>query len=256
VALGRIELSAEIEGLRELRDTIGRLFPNAAKAQILAAALEKALLPAELRLREVTPLGPTGNLKRAVTSKVVQYPQDGNAVGILGYTRAGRGPSASAAGGSVRSGPDRAFHQYWLEEGTQARQVNTLSNTPYIRKSHTRRTRSGTVTEVQTHSVKGQGGYIASSFNRLGSFTMDTPTTGERSRVQTQPGYPRAFFRKSKTPITIPAMPAGGTAGRPPLATAWNQTRPTVAEILSRELRISLEAALSAITQPRSGNIP
>ena len=259
MALGRIELTAQLEGLAELRDGIGRIFPQtpdgrAARARVLANALEKALLPAELRLRELTPLGPTGNLKRAVASKVVEYAQDGNAVGILGYTRANREPSASAAGGSVRAGPDRGFHQYWLEEGTQPRQINTLSNKLYIRKSHTRRMKSGTVTEVQTHDVKGQGGYIASSFNRLGSFTMDTPTTGERSRVQTQPGYPRAFFRKSKTPITIPAMPVGGSSGRPPLATAWNQTRPTVAEILTRELRISLEQALSAITTT-GGNI-
>jgi hypothetical protein len=259
MALGRIELTAQLEGLREIREGISRIFPQtpvgrAARARVLANAIEKALLPAELRLRELTPLGPTGNLKRAVTSKVVEYAQDGNAVGILGYVRAGRERSASAAGGKVRAGPDRAFHQYWLEEGTKERTVTTPADKPYTRKSHKRTMKSGKVTQVQSHAVARQGGYIASSFNSLGGFDGFTPTprpargSGTPHRVQTKPGYPNAFFRKSKNPITIPAMPVGGSTGRPPLATAWNQTRPTVAEILTRELRISLEQALSAIT--------
>jgi hypothetical protein len=259
MAVGRIELTAQLEGLREIRDGISRIFPptaegRAARARVLGSALEKALLPAELRLREVTPLGPTGNLRRAVESKVVEYPQDGNAVGVLGYVRAGRARASSAAGGKVQAGPDRAFHQYWLEEGTNERTVSTPADKPYTRKAHKRVMKSGKVVQVQSHTVARQGGYIASSFNSLGGFEGFTPTprpprgSGVPHRVQTRPGYPNAFFRKSKNPITIPAMPVGGSTGRPPLTTAWNQTRQTVAEILTRELRISLEQALSAIT--------
>lgn len=256
-----IELTAQMEGLRELQDALGRtLKDNPAKTKILAAALDKAVLPVQLRLREVTPLGPTGNLRRAVTSKVVEYGLDGRAVAIVGYQRAGRERSESAAGGTVRAGPDRAFHQWWLENGTQGRQVSKPADKPYTRLGHTRRMKSGKVVDVVTHEVKRQGGYIASSYNRLGPFNVLRSARlargQEGQRVQTDPAYPNAFFKKSSTPITIPAMPVGGSTGRPPLATAFQQTRAQVAEILQRELRLSLEEALSALFVRGVGTVP
>ena len=256
-----IELTAEMQGLRELQDALGKtLKDNPAKAKILTAALEKAVLPVELRLREVTPDGPTGNLKRAVTSKVVEYGLDGRAVAIVGYKRAGREPSASAAGGTVRAGPDRAFHQWWLENGTRPRQVSKIADKPYTRLGHTRRMKSGKVVDVVTHEVKRQGGYIASSYNRLGEFrTLPTPRMprGQQGqRVQTDPGYPNAFFKKSSRPIEIPPMPVGGSTGRPPLTTAFTQTQRQVAEILQRELRLALEEALSAVFIRGAGTVP
>jgi hypothetical protein len=172
MAVGRIELSAEIEGLRELQTAIGRLFSPQDKAKILKAAIEKAIEPAYKRLVELTPIGPTGNLRRAAAKKFVAYGRSGTAVGLIGYRRAGQAASVSAAGGSVRAGPDRAFHQWWLEEGTRARTVNTLSNKPYTRRSHQRTMKSGATVDVREHVVKGQGGYIASSFNRLQSFRV------------------------------------------------------------------------------------
>jgi len=50
-------------------------------------------------------------------------------------------------------------------------------------------------------------------------------------------------------------MPAGGAAGLPPVQTAWNQTRNQVAEILQRELGVSLEAALAKITSSSTGSV-
>jgi hypothetical protein len=252
MAVAGIEITAEMAELRQLQQDIGRLFSLDDKARILKAALTKAIEPAFLALKQTTPLGPTGNLRRAVAKKVIAYTRDGAAVAVLGFRRAGLARSESAAGGTVRSGPDRAFHQWWLEEGTQARQVSTLSNKPYGRKGHLRRVKGRPAVEVRPHIVqKGQGGYIASSFNRLGPFKMIRTDDG---RVQTEPGYPNAFFRKSKTPITIPAMNPGGS-GEPPLKTAWARTQPTVAEILQRELRLSLEQALDTLSQRSSGTI-
>lgn len=238
-----IEVSAEIVGLRDLQNKLRAAYSKPEVAGILEEALRDACNRVALRLREVTPEGPTGNLRRAVEFKVVPYPLDGNAVGIVGYRKAGRGRSRSAAGGTVRRGPDRAFHQYWLEEGTAERVVDTRSRTPYMRKSHRRVTRSGTVTQVADHTVlKGQGGFIASSYKRLGPFEFSpTPRGTEPQRVQTQPGYPNAFFKKSSTPIRIPPMPVGGSTGRPPLATAWQQTQGQVREVLARRLRAELE---------------
>jgi hypothetical protein len=255
-----ITLTAQMEGLRELQDALGRtLQDNPAKTKLLAAAIEKAIQPVEMRLREVSPVGPTGNLKRAVTSKVVEYGLDGVAVGIAGYTRAGKKPSSSAAGGTVRAGKDRAYHQWWLENGTRDRLVMTPADKPYTRLGHVRRLKSGKTVDVSTHEVKRQGGYIASSYNELGAFKMlptpRMPRGQSGQRVQTDPGTPQAFFKKSSTPISIPAMPVGGSTGRPPLQTAFDQTRGQVAEILQRELRLSLEQALATLTRSATGSV-
>lgn len=254
MAIAGIEITAQIAELRELQQAIGRLFTPADKAKILKAALTKAIEPVFNRLKEVTPVGPTGNLRRAVAKKIIGYNRDGNAVALVGFRRAGLAGSVSAAGGSVRTGSDRAFHQWWLEEGTQPRFVTTLSNKPYGRRGHLRRLPGRPAVEVRPHIVqKGQGGYIASSFNRLGPFKM---VPGDRStgRVQTEPGYPNAFFKKSKNPITIPGMQPGGD-GPPPLKTAWAETQGVAAEILMRELRLTLEQAFSTLSRTSSGVI-
>ena len=257
MATGRIEMSAEVQGLRDLRNKLGTVLNNPRKAAVMKAALEKAIVPVVAALNRTTPLGPTGNLRRAIDSKVVSYPDDGNAVGIVGFRRAGRERSAIAlAGGTVRTGTDRGFHQWWLEEGTSERQVFAPANKPYTRKAHTRTMKSGTVAQVQSHEVARQGGYIASSFRKLGKFDFErtprVPRGGKGQRVQTSPSYPQAFFKKSSTPITIPAMRPGGS-GSPPLKTAFDLTRSTVAEILSRELRLAIEDIWSGLNTSTSG---
>jgi hypothetical protein len=260
MATAGIYLSARMEGLRELQDALGRtLQDNPAKVKILEPVMDRVGNIVYGRLRELSPVGPTGNLKRAATYKVVTYPLDGVALAIVGYKRAGRAPSSSAAGGTVRAGPDRAYHQWWLENGTNQRIVSKPADKPYTRVSHQRRMKSGKVVDVSTHQVKRQGGYIASSYNRLGEFTMlKTPRmprgqTGQR--VQTNPASPQGFFKKSSTPIQIPAMPVGGSTGRPPLETAFLQTRAQVAEVLQRELRLSLEQALATLTRSATGSV-
>jgi hypothetical protein len=255
-----IALTAQIAGLQELQTKLGEtLKDNPAKTKILAAAIEKAILPLELRLREVTPLGPTGNLRRAVASKVVQYGLDGRAVGIVGYRRSAKGGSASFGGGSIRVGPDRAFHQWWLENGTKPRVVSKPANKRYTRLAHRRKLRSGKVIDVLTHDVLQQGGYIASSYNELQGFavlkTPRLPRGQAGQRVQTEPALPGAFFKKSSTPVQIPAMPIGGSTGQPPVARAFRETQPRVAEILNRELRISLEEALNALSKSTQGSV-
>jgi hypothetical protein len=249
-----IQLGLEVTDLKELQQALGRIFTPADKAKIVKDALTKAVQPTLLRLKQTTPLGPTGNMQRAVDSKIIAYPNSGNGVAVVGFRRAGKESSVTAAGGTVRASRDRAFHQFWLEKGTKERLVDTFSNQPYVRRSHQRKMRSGVVAEVSDHIVKGQGGYIASSFKRLGPFGFrptPRPSRGSEDphRVQTEPGYPRAFFRKSKDPIRIPPMPVGGSTGQPPLETAWLQTQATVAEILSRELNIALSRALDTLTR-------
>lgn len=267
MAVAGIRISLNLEGATELAESLGKFLTPRRAAPVVAAAIRKAIKPTAARLKSITPVGPTGNLQRAVATKVVTYAKDGVAVGIVGYTRAGREPSRSAAGGAVRAGKDRAFHQYWLERGTDERKIDTPVKRQYSRKSPTvpfirrRRTRSGAVV---TETVQGKGvvhevqeqvaTYIASSFQKLGPFRV-LKSVGGDGRVQTDPAYPRAFFKKSKTPITIPAMPAGGTSGQPPLETAWLQTQGEVADILQRELSLSLAEAWAAVRYRDSGTV-
>jgi len=259
MATAGIRITAEIAGLEELQNELGLIFKPEQKAKIVENAMKKALAPALVRLKANTPLGPTGNLKRAATVKTVSYRRDGNAVGLLGYTRADKEKSRSAQGGKRRRGKDLAYHQYWLEEGTDDSTIDKLSNTPYVRKSHVRRNRSGSVTTVRAHQVSGQNAYYASSFNQLGPFKL-RPTQrprrgGGKQEVQTDPASPQAFFKRSATPITIKGMRAGGRSGQPPLKTTWEQTSTQVAEILQRELRISLEQALDTLFRAARGTL-
>lgn len=249
-----ITITIDQKQLRDMEQALGRVLQNNPdKATRMKAILEKAIYPAEFRLRETTPVGPTGNLRAAIDSKVVMYPLDGVAVAIIGYRRAGRDSSSSAAGGSVRKGKDRAFHQWWLENGTNDRVVSKIADKSYRRRAHKRTMKSGVVALISEHQVARQGGYIASSFNKLGGFEGFIPTprmprgSGTPQRVQTRPAYPGAFFKKSSQPIRIPPMLPGGRAGRPPLQTAYDTSRQRVAEILQRELRITLEEAIQQV---------
>jgi hypothetical protein len=267
MAVAGIRIALNLEGSTELVENLGKFLTPRLATPIVAAAIRKAIVPTRRRLQSITPVGPTGNLKASVGSKVVSYPQDGVAVGIVGFARAGRAQSQSAAGGSVRAGKDRAFHQWWLENGTVEREITKPVRRKYSRKSPTvpfvrrRRTASGVVV---TETVQGKGvvhevqentpTYIASSFRRLGPFRVLKAVGGD-GRVQTDPAYPRAFFRKSNTPIIIPAMPAGGTSGQPPLETAWLQTQGEVADILQRELSLSLAEAWAALRFRDSGTL-
>jgi hypothetical protein len=262
MAVGGVQLNINTEELRGFREKLREFLPPRQASEVIGDAVKKAIQPMTRKLREITPVGPTGNLKRAVTSKVVKYAQSGVAVGIVGYTRAGDEPAVSAAGGTVRVGKDRAFHQWLLEFGTKRRVLTRISNKPYQRKSPTTpftRTRLGQQETVRgkgvVHWVSGQNAVIASSFNRLGPFQV--VRNEDRDGVQTNPAYPRAFFKKAKKgqPLIIEASPAGGIKGIPPVQTAFDQTQGEIAAILQRELGLSLAEAWSALRYRDLGSV-
>lgn len=253
MAVAGVKVSLNTDELKAFLKQIPTLGDKAAATKALEAAIRKSIKPFVTYLRNSTPVGPTGNLKRAVTSKVVAYRQDGVAVGIVGYTRAGKGKSQSAAGGKVRAGKDRAFHQWWIEEGTDERKFTTPKARVYLRKSPTK-----PFTRVRnniTETVRGKGvthlvsertpTYIASSYNKLGPFTIVRMVGG--SGVKTSPGYPKAFFKKSREPFAIRGVTPGGVSGRPPLNTAWQATQEQVASTLSNELAVSLARAWQSL---------
>lgn len=201
----------KIEGpdLYALREEFKKLPKNIA-ARVIGAGLKRAAKPGETALKQLTPKGPTGNLRRAIKTIVKRYPRDGAAVAVVGYVKAGTGSSRSAAGGSVKKGPDRAFHQFWLEFGTQDRYVFTQSR---------------------------RGGFIASSYKRLGPFKIRIGKQGKNAgKMRTSPPYPRAFFKKSDTPVYLRS-----TASQHPVRQAFEMSKGAISANLIGEMRKALE---------------
>jgi hypothetical protein len=269
MAVSGIKLVTDFPELQKLQQGLRNVFSKAEMAAVLKDALEKAINPARIRLRELTPRGPTGNLVRAVNERVKAYPRDGNAIGLIGYTQSGKGESSSAQGGTVQAGPDRAFHQWWLEFGTAQRKVpggrrptGGPKERRYQRRSPTKpfqRTRRRNGVSI-TETVQGSGvlhdvherkpTYIASSYNTLGPFKIFKKNDREFTTDK-----PYAFFKKSNKPIVLPRVQPGGVAGLPPVRTAWSQSQSQVAFILQQELGNLLDKAVKAIGVETSGTL-
>lgn len=228
-----------------IREEFKQLPKNIA-ARVIGAGLKRAAYPGEVALRQTTPnTGPTGNLRRAIRTIVKRYPRDGAAVAVVGYIKAGSGKSRSAAGGRVKKGADRAFHQFWLEFGTNDRLVTTSGDNSYMRSSGAanRKLRRALgvkqARELKDRNVRvrGQGGFIASSFNALGPFKFTTPKQGfNKGRMKTSPQYPKAFFKKANSPIRI-----AGVGAQYPVRNAFEKSRAAISANLVVEMRKALE---------------
>lgn len=178
-------------------------------APTTAKAMEKAIEPvAAIALKRLQSyirrnhMGPTGNLLAGTVSKVVKYEGSGNAVGLVGF-RAVSGGFSSMTSGSVRIGPDRAFHAGLLEFGTKNRRTD---------------------------------GPIASSFKRFGPFRI----VGKYPPVRTAPPYPNAFFkrvRKGERASTGRVMPLH------PIARTFSESKAAiesaVKKTVNRQLRLT-----------------
>jgi hypothetical protein len=233
--------------LFELRQAFKQLPTNIA-ARVIGAGLRRAAKPGEVALKRITPKGPTGNLFRSIKTIVKKYPRDGAAVAVVGYVKAGTGKSKSAGGGKVKKGPDRAFHQFWIEFGTSDRIVSTPATSSYKRSSRSEKAKlvkalgkkQAKELITKTEIIDRQGGYIASSFNKLGPFVLKKSKGG--GRVQTSPGYPKAFFKKSATPIHI-----AGVGSQHPVETAFRMSKNAIAANLTGEMRKALENGLKIL---------
>lgn len=218
-----VEIAVEFPELEAIRAEFKKLKKNLA-ARYMGAALKKAIQPGLQKLKAITPRGPTGNLKRAIKDKVKRYTngESGSAVALAGYVAAGSGKSKSAAGGKVRRGSDRAFHAGFVEFGTKPRRIKTVS--------------------------KLRGMAIASSYDSLGPFTLKRRrlVRGERAVVNSQPKYPKAFFKAARKgeSLMVGAMPKGGRTGKPPVQTAFKQASGQMRSRLNVEMTKALNNAL------------
>ena len=213
-----VEIKVEFPELRELQQAFRGFRPNLAKKH-MGAAIRRSLKPGMDALKNTTPKGPTGNLKRAITSKVKTY-VSGNAVGLVGYLAAGSGKKKPAAGGKVQKGKDRAFHAGFLEFGTKERIIKTSS--------------------------RRAGASVASSFRTLGPFKISRIAKRGKFagvvRVTTTPKYPKAFFKKAPRGaiLSLREMPKGGSKGEPPVRSAYTKSLPDMRSQLSIQMTQSL----------------
>jgi hypothetical protein len=103
-----IEMEIAWPTLKELQDAF-KLLPNNIAAKHMAAALGRAIDPTFKLIRQLTPRGPTGNLKKAVRKKTTRYVKDGAGVAVAGYTKAPRGKIDKKAN-------ERGGHAHFVEK--------------------------------------------------------------------------------------------------------------------------------------------
>ena len=213
-----IDVKVDFPELYALRKAFSQ-FRSSIAAKHIGAAIGRSLKPGLAALRRKVTRGPTGNLSRAISSKVKRY-VSGNAVGLVGFVAAGSGKTKSAGGGKVQKGKDRAYHAGFLEFGTKERFIKSSS-------------RSG-------------GASIASSFRTLGPFKVaKIAKRGKFAgvvRVNTTPKYPKAFFKKGARGqlLSVREMPVGGKKGEPPVRSAYNQSLSAMRSQLTVEMTKAL----------------
>jgi hypothetical protein len=214
MAKPNVAMEVSFPELLRLKKAFENFRPSLARKH-LGAAIRRSLAPGVSALKSTTPKGPTGNLRRAIASKVKTY-RTGNAVGLVGYTAAGSGKSKSA-GGTVKKGKDRAYHMGFLEFGTKDRRTK---------------------------------GPIASSFKRLGPFTIKPVAKRGQfagvARIRTSPAYPKAFFKRAPKGqgVFLSSMPIGGSSGQPPVRTAYQRALPEIRALLPIQMTNSLQKAM------------
>jgi hypothetical protein len=206
-----IRIDIAFPDVERLKQEFAKLRPALARKH-MGAAITRTLKPALMALRTTTPKGPTGNLKRAIASKVTKY-QSGNIVGLVGYRRTGTGKTQSTKG-KRKLGNDRAFHQHFVEFGTKRRTTK---------------------------------GAFASSFKTLGPFQIKKSRSAVS--IRTAPAYPKAFFKRAPRGqgVDLGSMPIGGTRGQPPVRTAFERALPEMKASMPENMAISLNNALKDI---------
>lgn len=207
---GGIDLSLEFPELNALKEAF-RTLPKNIAAKHMAAALGRAMEPAFTALKNLTPRGATGNLKRSIRKKTKRYVASGSGVALVGYTAAPRKKAAD-----LKSN-EKGQHQGFLEFGTKARR--TKKN-------------------------------IASSFKRTGPIKAVTAKRSRKTVSSPKPpkGFMKVV-RKGDT-VDLGEFPVGGKAGLPPVRTAFERTRGAVSAALTKEMTVSLNNALKEMANP------
>jgi hypothetical protein len=98
-----------------------RELPKSLASAAIGAGVKRAMKPAEQALKQITPVGPTGNLRRGVATKAKRYPKTGAAVAIVGFRKAGSKKPPKEGGKRRNKASDKTQHQFLFEYGSKQR---------------------------------------------------------------------------------------------------------------------------------------
>lgn len=187
-----------------------RELPPNIAAKYMASALLKSIDPGLRLLKSLTPKGPTGNLRRSIAKKSKRYSKGGKGAGVA---LAG---FRAAPKGKESKANQKGHHQGFLEFGTKERKTK---------------------------------GRIASSFSRSGKVKM---LKGKRKGIFTKPAPPKGFVKAAPKGevVDLKKFPIGGSAGLPPVKTAFERGLGQMKSSLTNEMTVSLNNALKEMASP------
>lgn len=251
-----VKISFQYPDLNELRNEFRNL-PKTLAARYMEKVMKAAVKPGLTKLREVTPRGPSGNLKKSIRQKTKKYVKDGTAIGLVGYT-VGKGA--------------KGYHQGWLEFGTKQRRtsgrfasslrwpeggprgsfeiINNYSKTKQARRTGRQADRLAARAAKQFAASLGSSTKAKQSAAKVVSLRAKQSALSAAARqLKTRPGPPRAFFKSAPIgqQVDLGKMPVGGRTGKPPVKTAFNAARGEMVGIMKEQMAAQLE--LAAISQ-------
>lgn len=253
-------LSLQYPDIDEIRREFRKL-PNTLASKYMEPAMKQAIKPGLRKLREITPRGPTSNLKKSVRSKTKKYVKDGTAIGLVGYT-VGKGA--------------KGYHQGFLEFGTKERQtkgrfasslrwpkgdprgafeiVNKYAKTAQGRRAGARADRTAARAARLFVSSMGSSTRARELATRVNSLRGKAAAlTAAGRKLATKPRSPKAFFKSAPAGerVQLGRMKVGGRLGRPPVKTAYEASKSDMVGILREQLAVQLElAAIANIAGP------
>lgn len=252
-----IAVTLQYPDLEELRQEFRRIPKNLA-ARFMEPVMRKAIEPGLKKLRQITPRGPTGNLRKSVRKKTKKYVKDGTAIGLVGYT-VGKGA--------------KGYHQGFLEFGTKDRKtkgriassmrfpqgdprgefqiVNQYNKTKQARRA------GRTADKKAARAVKLLGASLGASSkarelaSQVSGLRAKQATLSAAGRkLRTRPGSPKAFFKSAAKGqvVELGRMKIGGSTGKPPVKTAFQESKGEMYGIMREQLAAALEiGAISVI---------
>lgn len=252
-----LAVTMQYPDLAELREEFRRLPKNLA-ARYMEPVMRKAIEPGLKKLRQITPRGPTGNLRKSVRKKTKKYVKDGTAIGLVGYT-VGKGA--------------KGYHQGFLEFGTKDRQtkgrfasslrwpkgdprgdfeiVNNYNKTRQARRAGRTADRSAARAVRLFSSSLGSSSKAKELAGKVAGLRLKQSTLQAAGRkLRTRPRSPKAFFKSAPAGerVQLGRMRIGGSTGKPPVKTAFDASRGEMVGIMREQMGVQLElAAISRI---------
>lgn len=125
--MARPGLTLEFPDIPGLADKFREL-PKSLASAAIGAAVKRAMKPAQDALKQTTPVGPTGNIRRGIATKAKRYPKTGSAVAVVGYRKPGSSKPPKEGTKRRNKGADKTYHQFLVEYGTKQRFAKNGAN--------------------------------------------------------------------------------------------------------------------------------